>query len=258
MLRMFNRFILVILLVFFVVSCGNNSKVVKNNNTSSVKLGGVFHKIKEGESLWGISKAYNVSLEDIIEINDLNPNSILYPNDEIFIPNAKNVITKSIVSKEPINMEKSNKLKYRKAKYKNKQKSSNKNLSLNKKYLNTMPWPVDGLVITEFSKNGRFKSDGMDIAAPLNTNVIAIMGGTVIYSGNQPGYGNIVIIKHLDKIISIYAHNSQNLVKKGQKVKKGQEIAKVGNSGNAQRYQLHFELRKGVKAINPNPYLKKD
>lgn len=257
MLRMFNKFILVISLMFFVLSCGNNSKVVKNNTSSSVELGGVFHKIKEGESLWAISRAYNVSLEDIIEINDLNPNSILYPNDEIFIPNVKNVITKSIVSKEPINMENNNQLKYRKAKSKNKQKT-NKNFSLNKKYLNSMPWPVNGLVITEFSKNGKFKSDGMDIAAPLNTDIISIMDGTVIYSGNQPGYGNIVIIKHFDKIISIYAHNSQNLVKKGQKVKKGQEIAKIGNSGNAQRYQLHFELRKGIKAINPNPYLKKD
>ncbi len=259
------RFYVLLFILIFLSACESNNKTVKKdgrikNGTSSVQLGGVFHKIKEGESLWAISRAYNVSLEDIIEINDLNPDSILYPNDEIFIPNVKKVITKPIISQKTVNSESNNQLKYRKARYKNKNtaKTSDKNYPLNKKYINSMLWPVNGVVITEFGKNGKFKSDGMDIAAPLGEKVVAVMNGTVIYSGNQPGYGNIVILKHSDKIISIYAHNSKNLVKRGSKVKKGQIIAKIGNSGNAQRYQLHFELRKGVKAVNPSPYLKKD
>jgi len=257
------KYIFLFIMLILLSSCESNKKVVNHNHNqnyeNNIKLGGVFHKIKEGESLWAISRAYNVSLEDIIEINDLNPSTILYPDDEIFIPNVKKSINKPIVSNSHINVDDNkSKLKYRKAHYKNTRKSNNKNLILSKKYQNYMLWPVNGIVITEFGKNGKFKSDGMDIAAPLNTKVVAIMKGTVIYSGNQPGYGNIIILKHSDKIISIYAHNNKNIVKKNQKIKKGQKIATVGNSGNAQRYQLHFELRKGVKAINPNPYLKKD
>jgi len=247
------------LLTFVLSSCVETKKVEKKD-TKLIQLGGVFHKVKDGESLWAISNAYKVPLEDIIEINDFNPNSILYPNDEIFIPNVKKSINKVIVSQTVSNVEINNKFKYRKAKSKKKVaiKKKKENLILGQKYKNSLVWPVNGIIITEFGRNGKFKSDGLDIAAPLNTEIYSVMDGTVVYSGSQSGYGNIIIIKHENKIITIYAHNNKNLIKKGQKVKKGQIIGTIGNTGNAQRYQLHFELRKGVKAINPNPYLKKE
>ena len=252
-----NRYLYVIIL-FTIFSCTspnvNKKNVIRQNNRP--EIGGVFHTIKEGESLWALSRGYNVSLEDIIEINDINPKTILYPGDEIFIPGVKKRIDKPIIIKSNDKNDKNN-YKYRRAgKRVNPQKSKENYIA--KEYKNKIIWPVNGVVITDYGLNGNFKSDGMDIAAPLGSEVLAVYDGKVIYSGNQPGYGNIIIIKHEKDMITIYAHNDKDLVKKGQIVKKGQKIATVGNSGNAVRYQLHFEVRKGVKAVNPNYYLIKD
>ena len=78
--------------------------------------------------------------------------------------------------------------------------------------------------------------------------------GKVIFSGNSlRSYGNLVIVKHNNSFISIYAHNSKNIVKEGDVVKRGQKISEMGNS-EADRVKLHFELRKNSKPIDPSPY----
>jgi len=253
--RIIIKTVAIILFFLFLPSCLSDKEVKKNNKKHTVNLGGVFHKVKEGESLWAISRAYNVPLEDIIEINDINPEDTIYPGDEIFIPGVKRQINKPILSRN-VNKRESSNYKYKRAENKNKKQRRNKRND--EKCQDLMIWPVNGVVITEFGLNGNLKSDGMDIVAPLGSDVRAVLDGKVIYSGMQPGYGNIVIIKHDKNLISIYAHNEKNFVKKGQKVNKGQKIATVGSSGNAQRYQLHFEIRRGVKAVNPNPCLIKD
>jgi murein DD-endopeptidase MepM/ murein hydrolase activator NlpD len=105
-------------------------------------------------------------------------------------------------------------------------------------------WPLSGTI-------SRDKKDGITIYAPLNTVVRAAGNGKVIFAENDNGeYGNLIIIKHADGYLSAYAHNNQMLVKKGDEVKKGQTIAKVGKSGKVSKTQLYFSMRKGKEIID--------
>ena len=98
---------------------------------------------------------------------------------------------------------------------------------------------------------------GIDIAAGTGTNVIAANDGTVIFSGYYGGYGYAVIIDHGGKISTLYAHNSKLLVKEGDKVKRGQNIAKSGSTGLSTGPHVHFEVRENGQHKNPMPYLGK-
>ncbi len=114
-------------------------------------------------------------------------------------------------------------------------------------------WPVDGKLIGKFgpTKDNQ-RNDGINIAAPAGAPVLASAAGTVAYAGNElRGFGNMVLLRHADGWVTAYAHNSALLVKKGDKVKQGQIIARVGSSGNVDTAQLHFELRQGTKAVDP-------
>ena len=96
---------------------------------------------------------------------------------------------------------------------------------------------------------------GIDIAAPKGTDVYAAASGTVTFSGSSGAYGNMIKIKHADGTETVYAHNNKNLVKKGETVKAGQAIAKVGSTGNATGNHLHFELLVNGKRIDPATYV---
>jgi murein DD-endopeptidase MepM/ murein hydrolase activator NlpD len=114
-------------------------------------------------------------------------------------------------------------------------------------------WPVDGKVVSKFgpAKDNQ-RNDGINIAAPDGAPVKASAPGVVAYAGNElRGFGNMVLLRHADGWVTAYAHNSSLLVQKGDKVGQGQTIARVGSSGNVDTPQLHFELRKGTKAVDP-------
>lgn len=119
------------------------------------------------------------------------------------------------------------------------------------------PWPVRGHVIGGYGTgaNGA-KNDGINIAAPLGAPVRAVEGGEVAYAGSElKGYGNLILIKHPDGWISAYAHCQELLVHKGERVRAGQVIAKVGTTGGVTRPQLHFELRRGERPVDPREFL---
>lgn len=120
-------------------------------------------------------------------------------------------------------------------------------------------WPVDGRIISEFGpKDGGRVNDGVNIAAPAGTPVYAANSGVVAYAGNElRGFGNILLIKHSGGWVTAYAHNQELLVRRGERVKRGQLIARVGSSGGVDQPQLHFELRKGKKAVDPLDYLRR-
>lgn len=114
-------------------------------------------------------------------------------------------------------------------------------------------WPVDGKVISEFGSkgDGRF-NDGINIAAPEGTPVRAAEAGIVAYAGNElRAFGNMLLIRHADGWVSAYAHNQELLVHRGERVRRGQIIARVGSTGNVGEPQLHFELRRGKRPVNP-------
>jgi len=119
------------------------------------------------------------------------------------------------------------------------------------------PWPVRGRILGAYGNSpGGGHNDGINIGAPLGTPVRAIDGGTVVYSGNEvKGYGNIVLIRHANGWISAYAHLADVGVKQGEAISPGEVIAKVGDSGGVSEPQLHFELRRGNKPVDPRTYL---
>ncbi|MGB8841843.1 MAG: M23 family metallopeptidase, partial [Aliidongia sp.] len=118
-------------------------------------------------------------------------------------------------------------------------------------------WPVRGHILSVFGTGADgAHNDGINIAAPEGTTVSAAESGTVAYAGNElRGFGNLLLIKHEDGWVTAYAHNQVLLVKKGQKIRRGEAVARVGNSGGIGQAQLHFELRRGTKAIDPLDHL---
>ncbi len=117
-------------------------------------------------------------------------------------------------------------------------------------------WPADGKILANFNDGG--SSKGLDIGGPMGHAVLAAAGGKVVHTGNTlRGYGKLIIIKHNKSYFSVYAHNSQVLVREGQVVVKGQKIAEMGNS-DADRVKLHFEIRHLGKPVDPLKYLPND
>ncbi len=113
-------------------------------------------------------------------------------------------------------------------------------------------WPAEGKIIATFSEG---KRKGIDVAGKMGQRVSAAANGRVIFAGVFPGYGNLVIVKHTDNLLSAYAHNKAILVKQGDNVTKGQQIAEMGNS-DSDTVKLHFEIRRqGGKPVDPSQYL---
>ncbi len=124
-------------------------------------------------------------------------------------------------------------------------------------------WPlgVGGVVTSRFGyrrhpiTGRRSMHKGIDIAAKTGTDILAMADGIVIFSGRKGGYGNIVEVRHANGLETRYAHNSRNLVKEGDMVRKGQAIAKLGSTGRSTGPHLHFEVRRNGEAVNPMRYL---
>jgi len=123
--------------------------------------------------------------------------------------------------------------------------------------LPTFRWPVRGKVITSYgAKTNGKANDGINLAVPEGTPVKAAEDGVVAYSGNElKGYGNLVLVRHANGYVTAYAHASELLVKRGDTIKRGQIIAKSGQSGEVGSPQLHFEIRKGSTPVDPLQFL---
>ncbi len=118
-------------------------------------------------------------------------------------------------------------------------------------------WPAKGPILSDFGpkQNGLY-NDGINIAMPPNGSVHAAGSGTVSYAGNGlRGYGNLLLIRHEGGWVTAYAHNAELLVEKGDTVARGQLIARAGRTGGVSQDQLHFEVRQGVRAVDPKPLL---
>jgi murein DD-endopeptidase MepM/ murein hydrolase activator NlpD len=123
--------------------------------------------------------------------------------------------------------------------------------------LQAFRWPVRGRVIAGFGpKPNGLQNDGINLAVPEGTPVKAADDGVVAYAGNElKGYGNLVLVRHGNGFVTAYAHASEIMVKRGDTVKRGQVIAKSGQTGNVTSPQLHFEIRKGATPVDPSQYL---
>ncbi len=111
-------------------------------------------------------------------------------------------------------------------------------------------WPTDGKLLSGFDAARK----GIDIAGQMGQPIMSVGDGTVLYAKNMRGYGNLVIIDHQEGVVSAYAHNKTILVKEGQTVSRGQQIAEMGNT-DADAVKLHFEIRQLGKPVDPTGFL---
>ena len=119
-------------------------------------------------------------------------------------------------------------------------------------------WPVPSTtkISSHFGRRWGRPHTGLDIPGRKGADIIAAEDGIVSFSGRMSGYGRIIIIKHGGKYSTVYAHTNKNLVKKGQRVFRGQLVGKVGNSGKSTGAHLHCEIRKNEEPINPLAYIR--
>lgn len=223
--------VVAILSILFIFSCAQSF--------------GVYHRIKKGETLYSISRLYKSEVDKLKEINNIPDETKLKEGDYIFIPDVQAPLQDTaVLSKENDPGSDSSVKKIDSAGNGSVKKSSSKFI-----------WPAKGVVTSTFGVRWGSKHEGIDIGCPEGTEVFAAGSGKVIFSGERGGYGLVIIIQHDGDLITIYAHNSKNLVEQGAEVKQGEKIALSGKTGRATGPHLHFEVRQGIKPVDPVEYL---
>jgi murein DD-endopeptidase MepM/ murein hydrolase activator NlpD len=231
-------------------SSATRSNIVKASATAAQpELRDGTHVVRAGETLYSVSRATNVSVDAIARANRLRAPYTLSIGQSLRIPGG--VVAGNSAKAAPKNRE---------AALSGDVADLARNVSYNNRPEPTVAaapslfdWPVKGAVIGNYGMMSSGKrNDGVNIAAPVGTPVRAAADGEVVYRGAElDGYGNLLLIKHEDGFVTAYAHNDVMLVKKGDMVRQGQVIAKVGQTGAASEPQLHFEIRQNLKAIDP-------
>lgn len=254
----------------------NHSMLINLNSLSDpdiVKAGtvinvpsrqGVVYKINKGDTLSKIAKRYGVEIKKISEHNNIKNGRIIAGN-KIFLPGAEELKKKiesdnnNFSKKENIADSKqyNKKINETDPDYISPEEVKENN---NKKIV--LSWPLKGPITSgfgyrthPFSGKKKFHS-GLDIGAEEGSKVSAAGNGKVIFEGWKEAYGNMIVVAHDNNYITVYAHNSENLVKLNDSVKRGEPIALSGKTGAVTGAHLHFEIRKGIVPLNPLRVLK--
>ncbi len=232
---------------------------------------GTVHIVSKDETLYGISKVYGVNVYDLARSNNVGPPYIIYVAQELRIPGTGT--TGSFSPSMTVVQQGTPATQTTVATPSEATESTSASTTMAAavpppKPVQAIPappsatgdgflWPVQGRVVSSYgAKAEGLRNDGINIAAAEGSPVMAVENGVVAYAGNElRGFGNLLLIKHANGYVSAYAHNADLLVSRGDKVTKGQSIATVGSTGNVISPQLHFELRKGKKAIDPQTVL---
>lgn len=233
------------------------------------------HKVAAGETLFSLGRKYKMSPYAIAQANGLERNSTLKIGQAIKIPGG--AAGKSMARIAPEDVIAAPERKTADADMTLKTPEAEKSLAAEEipaaKPAETaeqvaappasgssavaMRWPVRGKVISGYgSKPNGLKNEGINIAVPEGTGIRAADSGVVAYAGNElKGYGNLVLIRHEGGWVTAYAHAKELFVKRGDTVKRGDVIAKAGQTGSVTSPQLHFEVRKGATAMDPMKFL---
>lgn len=192
--------------------------------------GTLYHRVERGQTLWSISKRYGVELDTLVQLNRLPDSSQINAGQMILIPvpPAARAAAPTTAAATPFEADG-----------------------------NGFIWPVQGQVLAAFgTRQQGVANQGIDVAAPAGTPVLAARGGRVSFVGEElPGYGQTVILDHGDGYTTVYAWNSEILVRAGEVVPQRQRIAVVGATGRAAAPGLHFEIRRGHQPQNPFYFL---
>ena len=227
---------------------------------------GSVHVVAAGDTLSKIAHRYHKPVNEIAKANNIQPTATLNVGDRLTIPGAQAPAVKAsapaaVAPAKPVAA----------AAPKEAEPGQNANVvaptdPLDKEAAKlaegtgAVPkfrWPANGRVIASYgpTTNGQ-QNDGINIALPENTPVKAAEDGVVAYAGNElKGYGNLVLVRHPNGYVTAYAHAKELLVKRGDQVKRGQVIARSGQTGNVNAPQLHFEIRKGASPLDPTRFL---
>jgi murein DD-endopeptidase MepM/ murein hydrolase activator NlpD len=203
------------------------------------------HVVERGETFYAIAHRFNVDTRSLALMNALPRPWIVYPGDEILLPPGADEIGQlaspvalSATARAPAAPPRA---------------SRPTPAAADPAFI----WPVAGAVLRSYGQdaNGQ-QNDGLDIAAGAGADVHAAASGEVVYAGNElAGFGNLVLIRHVEGWVSAYANAESLLVKEGDKVMQGQTIARAGATGSAGSPQVHFELRRGRSPVDPTQYL---
>lgn len=235
-------------------------------------------RVAPGDTLYSLSRKYSVPVNDLAVMNNLRAPFNLVVGQKIRVPNLAGVQVAKIEKTEKTESKKSQKPSVETQKKEAKtvksqdavvaKKDAPKKISsdptkklpkITSRSSSKFSWPVRGKILSNYGakSNGLF-NDGINISASRGSVVKAAENGVVAYAGNEvKGMGNLVIIQHDGGWMTVYAHMDTMNVRRGARVKVGEKIGAVGQTGKVDSPQLHFEIRKGTKAYNPTTYLKK-
>ena len=219
------------------------------------------HVVVAGDTLYGISRRHSVDMSLLAHINQLDPPEIIRVGQRLRLP-ATITSLPSVAGKTAPSL-----FKGKTGSYSTPAKKRGVSRGVPKEptsYMSPPPLtssrfhrPLRGKIVGVYgpSEEG-LHNDGINILTIKGAPVEATENGVVVYAGNElQGFGNLLLIKHAEGWTSAYAHNDSVLVKRGQKVKRGQVVARAGSTGNVSKPQLHFELRRGTRAVDPTMYL---
>lgn len=199
--------------------------------------GGVIHRVEKGECLSSIAHVYGVPLKELMRANPRIRGDLLHPGQKLLVPGAKK-IESSVPQVFTV---------------KEKKKSRAKTT---RSASPTFDWPVDAPVISTFGMRNRKMHNGIDLRVPPNGEIKAVADGKVVHVGSDvEGYGRLVILRHATNLFSVYAYLGEILVKKGAEVQRGSAVARAGSKSSDSF--IHFELRRGKRALDPLSILPK-
>lgn len=194
---------------------------------SRTPVSGVDHIVGKDETLTEIAKTYNVDVQQLAEVNNLDPPYLIKENGRIFIPGVSQL-----------------------KKVDRKQKSE-KEAGHVEDFPGLLTWPVEGTVVSQFGVRKGVQYNGISIQAPKGSPVRAAGEGRVGYVGSIPSFGKVVLIEHANRLVTVYAHLEKIGTKNGTTVKTGHIIGTVGSSGRVDTPSLYFEVRSRSKPRNP-------
>ena len=207
------------------------------------------HTVRPGDTLSAIGVRYGIPFREISQLNNLVDPDKIQVGQRLRIPHGG---TDSLKTAQPRAGPTRQRIAARRTAVKEQKHE------LDRPARGRFIWPATGTVTSKYGPRNNSFHDGIDIAAPAGTPVVAVAPGEVIYSGVLRGYGKVIIVRHGNGYASVYAHNSAHYVKQGQTVKQGQRIAAVGKTGRTTGPNLHFEIRRHNKAQNPLKLLPSD
>jgi murein DD-endopeptidase MepM/ murein hydrolase activator NlpD len=190
---------------------------------------GASHLVRPGETLAAIGRWYGVNWQTLARLNHLSDPHRIEVGQAIWIPPQGGTAGRG-----------------------------NRLLAMPSRFVpdHRFQWPTDGVLSSGFGTRGEGFHGGIDISGERGTPIVAADEGVVTYSGRGPnGYGNTVMLNHGDGLMTLYAHNERNVVRQGKRVRRGQIVALMGDTGRASGTHVHFEVHQYGRLVDPLRWL---